>query len=513
MIESKFLLEKIHPLFLPMRIELMIFLLSFAVVTSAQKYNHQWLFGYDSFSGSNSYGLSVIDFNDGIVTIDFWSQVGHDLGPEGSFLDDGVTGEIILYTNGCRVWDANRNSLTGEDFLMDDWASPLYCPKEHPTRNARLLLPSLQNDTTVYLIQKDVNYSEEIGTVVSERLFIHTIIQSEDGVFFLQNTEVVLDTVLVIGHLTAGPNLARDKWWFSVTEHDTNRHFIYELGGEEVISEPIIHEEGSIATSYAWDVGQAAFSPDMSIWANNTEDFGIMLFDFDNNTGEFSNYREIHYPNMDTAEGLCFSPNGRYIYTTTAEDIYQIDLEAVDTSEQVHHLGYVRFPSPDDGWPVGLGYMYLGPDCRIYISPGTTSQYMHVIHNPDGYQDACLLDVGAILTPTHVGHHLPNLPNYYYLNGCDPDIAWGIPVSTAAPDEEEFLAVFPNPTRSKVLLQRPAGDFSPVRWRLFNAQGVLVREELLVGNQQEVDLNNLPSGTYFWRLENTTQMGRLVIFD
>ncbi|MGH1436813.1 MAG: T9SS type A sorting domain-containing protein, partial [Lewinella sp.] len=48
---------------------------------------------------------------------------------------------------------------------------------------------------------------------------------------------------------------------------------------------------------------------------------------------------------------------------------------------------------------------------------------------------------------------------------------------------------------------------------LFNAQGVLVRQELLVGNQQEVDLNNLPSGTYFWRLENTTQTGRLVIFD
>ena len=96
MIESKFLLQKINALFLTMRIALLIFLLSLAAITSAQKYNHQWLFGYDSFSGNNSYGLSLLDFNDGIVTIDFWSQVGHDLGPEGSFLDDGTTGEIII---------------------------------------------------------------------------------------------------------------------------------------------------------------------------------------------------------------------------------------------------------------------------------------------------------------------------------------------------------------------------------------------------------------------------------
>lgn len=183
----------------------------------------------------STFGLSKLDFNGGIVTINYWSDAGYDLGAQGSFICDVETGEIILYTNGCRVWDAERSSLTEEDFLMDDWASPIYCPKEHPTYNASLLLPSLQNDTTFYLVQKDVNYSEEIGTVVSERLFIHTIIKSTDGEFFLQNMEVVLDTVLVIGHLTAGPNLARDKWWFSVTEHGTNRHFMYELGGEEVI--------------------------------------------------------------------------------------------------------------------------------------------------------------------------------------------------------------------------------------------------------------------------------------
>ncbi|MGH1434692.1 MAG: hypothetical protein ACRBG0_09565, partial [Lewinella sp.] len=187
---SIFLLEKNNPLFLPIRIGGVIFLLSFAAITSAQKYNHQWLFGYDDYWSNPMFGFSKLDFNEGVVSINYWSDAGYDLGAQGSFICDGTTGEIILFTNGCKVWDAEHNSLTGEDFLMDDWASPLYCPKEHPTRNARLLLPSLQNDTTFYLVQKDVNYSEEIGTVVSERLFIHTIIQSEDGVFFLQNTEV-----------------------------------------------------------------------------------------------------------------------------------------------------------------------------------------------------------------------------------------------------------------------------------------------------------------------------------
>ena len=79
------------------RIALLIFLLSLAAITSAQKYNHEWLFGYDDYWSNPMFGFSKLDFNEGVVTINYWSDAGYDLGAQGSFLCDGATGEIILF--------------------------------------------------------------------------------------------------------------------------------------------------------------------------------------------------------------------------------------------------------------------------------------------------------------------------------------------------------------------------------------------------------------------------------
>ena len=139
-------------------------------------------------------------------------------------------------------------------------------------------------DSLYYLVQKDVNLVEDIG-IRSERLFLHQIARDETGLLQLIDTEIILDTPMLIGHLTAGPNFGRDGWWFSVVEHETNRHFMYELQAGGEVSEPVMHTGGAVADHSNWSIGQAAFSPDMTLWANSTEQNGIMLFDFDNATG------------------------------------------------------------------------------------------------------------------------------------------------------------------------------------------------------------------------------------
>ena len=93
---------------------------------------------------------------------------------------------------------------------------------------------------------------------------------------------------------------------------------------------------------------------------------GVHLYDFDNETGNLSNYRKIEYPDQENvAKGLCFSPSSRFIYVNTAEEIYQIDLQEMDDP---YFIKYYR-TFDDGGWPVGLGMMFPGPDCRIYICP------------------------------------------------------------------------------------------------------------------------------------------------
>ena len=42
-----------------------------------------------------------------------------------------------------------------------------------------------------------------------------------------------------------------------------------------------------------------------------------VIYDFNNETGELPNYRQIPYPDSENvAHGLCFSPNNRFILDT-----------------------------------------------------------------------------------------------------------------------------------------------------------------------------------------------------
>ncbi|MEM1216867.1 MAG: T9SS type A sorting domain-containing protein, partial [Bacteroidota bacterium] len=392
--------------------------------------------------------------------------------------------------------------------LLDDWISDTYCPNDggngaYIGYSGNVLLPNFLVDSIFYLLQSSVDISEEFEAVVSTGIHLHTVSYPDGNVPLLLNQEKVIDAVLAPGHLTAGLNEAQNAWWFIVAPYNTNTYQTYSLdslGQVTLVQE--ITVGGAIATTSNWDIGQAVFSPDMSLWANNTEQNGILLFDFDNTTGELSNYREIHYPNMDLATGLCFSPSGRFLYTTSGDYLYQIDLHSTDTLGRVYDLGFERFPSPTDGWPVGLGYMFTGPDCRIYVSPGTSSDFLHVIFAPDLLQEDCQFVSGAIQSPTNLAFNLPNLPNYRYLTGCDPTIGWDIPVSTEAPEVEKPIRIFPNPSTGQSQLTLPSGH-SYTDLQVLDINGRVVQQQVISTTEHMLTLDAvaLPVGTYVVRLQ------------
>ena len=476
-------------------------LLASTLHSYSQKWDYQWLFGYDiEYSGTPGFGLSLMDFNNGEVTIDYWDTANHNLGPEGSTICTKEHGELVLFTSGCGLWNNMHESLIGGGTLIDDMTSEINCPRFYPTYHSSIILPEINNDSIYYVLQKDLIISDLHNTVISTQLILHYIKDSGEG-FVLEESKIVLDTFLKLGHMTAMLNEDQDKWWLSVTAYNTNRHFMYLIGGQDTISEPIIQEIGSIASGVNWDIGQAVYSPNGELFANNTTINGVTLFDFNNETGMLSNYQEIHYPNMETAKGLAFSPNSRFIYVTTSEDFYQIDLEATDSVDQVYHIGHVR--SFDTiGWPIGLGYMILGPDCRLYVSPGSTSAWLHVVHQPDEKGAACLFEEKAINTPTRLAHHLPNIPNYHYPRGCDPTIGWGLPVATEeVVGEEQNVRLFPNPTRDKTSIQLNVNhqyDLLEVQ----NLDGKRIHQQLITKGQLQIDLDmaSWPRGTYFIHL-------------
>jgi hypothetical protein len=179
-----------------------------------------------------------------------------------------------------------------------------------------------------------------------------------------------------------------------------------------------------------------AFSPDASMLAfNSSEDKKVYLYGFDNATGQMSNPQEIPYSDNpdDIGRGLAFSFDSRFIYVTTSSDLYQIDLQDGNSVEHIAH----HFGPDEDGWPVAMGNITLGPDCRMYISPGSTTYYLHVVHHPNEKGAACGFEARALRTasmvpvtaplPSHTGTlPLPPMKRSCWTAAwrCSPTPAW-----------------------------------------------------------------------------------------
>ncbi len=486
-------------------------LLIFTLSLTAQRYDYQWPMGY----GSNfalDFGISMLDFNDQDVNVYPFAEIDDfELGEGGSFICD-ENGHVMLMTNNCKVVDANFQTILNGDTLTPGYTHDHYCPAgAFPSTQSTLFLPEFSNDSTIYLVHNDAFVSGVFQDVISEAFYISIIIRRPNGTFYLKEKRLFRETTMIASRVTAGLHADGDKWWTWVHDYGSNRFHKF-LVGADTIQGPFSQDIGPEATTFNFDVGQTAFSPDMTMLAINTDTWGILLFDFDNATGELSNYRIISYPNLPDAKGLVFSPDSRFIYASTADNLYQIDLQASSSEEQVVHIAYVWEPD-ETGWPIGIGEMYIGPDCRIYIAPATTTYYVHVIHRPNEKGTACQFQKRAIRMPTNLLFRFPNLPMYRFNGACDPNIAWSFP--TATEDHEPIAAllrVFPNPAQSEVVVEFPEG-FEAANIILADLAGRRCGSYPAAKGVQQVRINvsALPAGLYFVQPEGQRQVVKLVI--
>ncbi|MBP7699392.1 MAG: T9SS type A sorting domain-containing protein [Saprospiraceae bacterium] len=461
------------------------------------KYDRQWIFGYGD-SIPLGWGLSILDFTQD--TIHAYGYAGDNLiglSSSGSFICD-TAGQIMLMTNNCRIIDRNLQTVAGSDNLNPGMTNEYACQAgsdEYPGFQLSLFLPSF-NDSITYLVHRNADYTSVLNAVISDRLYLTTIVK-RDTIFEVKSKDILSQDTMLPGRLTAYLHEDGKRWWIYSNPYNTNIFYEYLIGGETGFEGPYVQSVGD--TLYYLDVGigQTTFSPDGTKLALNNKAKGAMVYDFDKATGMLSNYRHYPYPKMDTLpQGLCFSPDARFIYVTTPEDVYQIDIEDTDSTTSVYHIGHFRSFS-ETGWPVGLGYMTVGPDCRIYVSPGSTTNYIHVIDHPNEKGAACNFIERAIRTPTRVLHFLPNLPMYRTGTDCDSSLIWGFPTGIAAAFEKEGFRVYPNPTTGVVYVNIPAAASG--RWYVTDALGNPVSSGIAKGtNTIDIDLTAQPSGMYFF---------------
>jgi len=468
--------------------------------TLAQKYDYQWPFG-DGHNIDNGFGISLLNFNNSQVTVSAFAETDPEMSNSGSFICD-KNGALMLMTNNCEVYNRDFQVIEGGDSLTSGNTFNNFCADfgDYPADQSSLFLPALDNDSVTYLLHKDSELSDPLQDVVSRHFYLSIIVRKADGSFYRKEKRLLLSTNMVVNRLTACLHQDGVRWWTWVAGYNTNKFYKFLVGGPEMVQGPFVQNIGPVLLNTQVGIGQIAFSPNGGMLGMNNKVYGALLYDFDPASGDLSNWKSYLYPNAtgETAEGLVFSPNSRFLYLTAGRDIYQMDLQDPDPAASTLKLAHLSLQD-ETGWPIGVGSMYLGPDCRVYVGPGSTTFYIHTIHQPNEKGLDCQFEINAIRAPTRLEFDLPNIPMYRFNGQCDGNIDWGIVGTNELEGIRDDIRVFPNPFHEAIYI-RTEPLSAPGTFLLFSSIGNVIRRQEFSGSI-EIETGSLPAGIYFWSLE------------
>lgn len=461
----------------------------------SQRYDYVWPMGYDA-PLQLGWGQSRLSFLNGVKVTAQYETRGYDFQESSSIC--GPNGQLLFYSNGCDIRNHQHAVLPNASVLINDDINSEYCKEyaNYPGHFTTLFLPDL-SDTTHYLhVQKNMVISET--DIFTSQVWLHHAYNKPNGDQVLGNVDKILKKKLKITPFQACLHQDKKRWWLVFQELLSNTFQILLLGTngvEEVHAIPT----GPILSNNDMAYSQISFSPDGKTMVFNADNPSrLFVFDFNPQTGNLAFRDSVVFTHSTNSLGTCFSPNGRFVYVSLNEgNIYQVDLQqGLDT----FLLGNVT-GIDETNWPIANSSIYPGPDCRLYISPGSTTFYLHTIHQPDLKGLACQLEKNAIRAPTRVLFHLHHRPNYLALRGCDPSIPWKIVSSTPylASKETPLFSCSPNPAQDLLWVHctQEENIKGSYQYAIVNLQGQLVLQGALAPQaQQSIAVDALPPGMY-----------------
>ena len=183
------------------------------------------------------------------------------------------------------------------------------------------------------------------------------------------------------------------------------------------------------------------------------------MFEFDRQNGTLSNLRQIPFS---LGEELKFathewSSNSRYLYIATQDSLWQ-----VDTYEDNLEDGRIFIDAYDGvGDPHFNGFFdsALGPDCRVYLRTGNSTNSFHVIHKPDERGLDCDFQQRGVRLPKITGAgSFPNFPRFRVdeEDKCDPSI---VSIVGETVWWRRDLKAYPSPALSLIHISEPTRPY------------------------------------------------------
>ena len=369
------------------------------------KYDNTWVMGNSVINPNN-----IMEFGDTLHTDYKKTAFPFDVG--GTSISDKY-GNLALYFNGCQLADGNHKLI--DDGFNPGYVYDNYCPPKGfgytAGQQSNLILPIPERNDEYIIFHSNLRFYFEVDSFNFYSSSLYSIIDARGTKpkVIKKNLLVVQDTTIG-GVYTAVKNKNGIDWWVIIQDrYYTNGYYKILVTKDTIIKVSYQNIGNNIKLGGAGG-SSACFSPDGSHYASFNSDDGLILMDFDRESGLFSNFKHLSVEKVGIGNGCSFSPNGRFIYLCDYSKLYQVDIES-DSLVAELVAEWDGFREPGLGLPVVFGPMQTGPDCRIYVSTGRSPEYWGVILEPDKKGKDCRMCQHCIEFKANL-ENIPHFPNF-----------------------------------------------------------------------------------------------------
>jgi hypothetical protein len=461
-----------------------------------QKQGRIWYFGI-------KVGIEFIDGNP--INIPD-GKTGTDL-PSGSAQEGTDTicdssGNLLFYTGGKTVWNRFHNPMPGGSGLFGGQSST----------QSSLIIPFPGSENLFYLFTSDEFqnfYSPAVSKGYRYSVIDMCLDSSRGDVLTDKKNILLLDSCTE--KLAACEDAAGKGYWLVGHKMFSNAFYAWHITSTG-ISQPVI---SGIGTIHGWDAtlsswikgsaqGQLKLNPQgtrLALAIGNFDPAIVDLFDFDNHTGQVSNFCHIV---MDSAlhkrcYGVEFSPDGSKLYTgveagTGPKRIYQYNLSSGDCNSIINSKKTI-YESTE---PILAG-MQMAVNNKIYIVSGSYHT-LGCINDPNSegtavnYQETEIRLLGVINNYTFPAF-IAGFKYHNKLTCYNP----GLPADSSCRLGTN-IKFYPNPFNSTLVIKMNPIQCK-VTMQLYNSLGqLIIAGKPLMDGQNQIPMSRFPSGVYYYKL-------------
>nr|MBP6315465.1 T9SS type A sorting domain-containing protein [Chitinophagaceae bacterium] len=477
-----------------------------------------WRAMYVQFDGVNKPLMNVQYDSSAAAVFPYYYIAGH------SNICDSASGKLLFSTTGMLIHDTTGSIMDNGDHLVGQKYYNYNFYPAAPYTQASLILPKGNIGQYYVFIAtlSDSAYDYYItnlgGAVVPfDRLQYNVVdmnLNNGKGSVIVKNKMLLQGVAIHKTMMQACRHSNGVDWWLlKQGEYDTNRIYRFLVKADTIEGPWIQNFADPKYPSYDL-TGQYAFSKDGTKFAS-VQGWGKMnklfLADFDRCTGELKNPKVITipidsttYPQFDNTglldsinTGVCFSPNGQFIYISKRWNIYQYEYNEPDSMLAWYRVQH----GPDTSFLKFQYYSQLarGLDERIYIgNVNGQHRQMSVIDMPDIKGIGCQFCRKCLRSNTNLAFGLtapPNMPDYNL--GASGQVCWPLGSSEIGDKSSEMLEVYPNPTSTILYIKNSKGK----KKELYNTIGQLI----YTTKKEEIDVRRLARGIYYLRCDGQSK--------